>query len=138
MTETMPTARAAIEIDVTKVIRLRSMLQVLRYEVRDIDTDQASLARLASIHNEIESQLAIAIPDLGAELAEFSSCCQDNPNPSKPEIRVAQAQVMGWIEGLLQGVQFSMANAERPTPPPAVAPAEPRSDQRSYNPNSYL
>ena len=80
-------------LDLSKVFRLRAMLHALRTEVRDVKADEASLQRLASIHNEIESQLVSAIPtELEAELAEFSACCHDNPNPSKPEIRVAQAQ----------------------------------------------
>ena len=124
------------EIDLTKVFRLQAMLQALRSEVHELDADQASLTRLATIHNEIERQLATAIPALEAELAEFSSCCHDKPNPSKAEIRVAQAQLVGWIEGLLRGVYFTMANAQHELPEPA--PAEHPDESASYNPNSYL
>jgi len=124
------------EIDLTKVFRLQAMLQALRSEVRDIDADQASLTRLATIHNEIERQLATAIPALEAELAEFSSCCHDIPNPSKAEIRVAQAQLVGWIEGLLRGVHFTVANAQSELP--QSAQAEPPGESAGYNPNSYL
>jgi hypothetical protein len=95
-------------IDVSKVLRLRQMLEQLREEVRQFEADAAGLERLASIHNEIELQLTTAVSgELGAELAEFSSCCAKQPGPSQAEIRVAQAQLMGWIEGLLQGVQVS-------------------------------
>ena len=138
MTEIAPTASITegTKIDITKVLRLRSMLQALRSEVREIEADPASLGRLASIQNEIESQLAGAIPGLEAELAEFSSCCRDNPNPSGPEIRLAQAQLFGWIEGLLQGLQFSVATAQREQTQPA--PVEPRPHHWDDNPSSYL
>jgi hypothetical protein len=100
-------------LDVSKVVRLGAMLRTLRAEVRDTATDVASRARLASIHNEIQAQLAQAVSEeLGDELAEFSSCCYDNPSPTEAEIRVAHAQLLGWIEGLLQGVQLSIGISE--------------------------
>lgn len=125
-------------MDLSKVLRLHSTLENLRTELRDLDADEAALQRLATIHNEIESQLALALPvDLRAELAELSSCCQGNPSPSKPEIRMAQAQVIGWIEGLLQGVQLTMAAARGATAA-TLAEAEPASEQSEFGPNSYL
>lgn len=115
---------ARLTIDLSKVIRLRSMLDVLRSEVRTIATDEASLKRLASVHNEIESQLALAVPnDLRAELADLSSCCASS-NPSKPEIRVAQAQLLGWIEGLLNGVQMTIGLSGRGQPAAAAVEEE--------------
>lgn len=110
-------------VDLARILRLRAMLESLRSEVRELTPDEASLQRLAAVHNTIESELAEALTDeLKSELAEFSSCCHDNHTPSKSEIRVAQAQLMGWIEGLLQGVQLSLANhpatATQPTPAP--------------------
>jgi hypothetical protein len=86
------------------------MLERSLAEVRDMSPDAESLKRLATVHNEIEHQLSQAVTDeLKVELNEFSSCCRDNPHPSKPQIRVAQAQLIGWIEGLLHGVQLSFA-----------------------------
>ena len=138
MFENSETAVLKASLDLSKVFRLGAMLQALRTEVRDIHADEASLRRLASIHNEIESQLVSAVPtELEAELVEFSACCRGNPNPSKAEIRVAQAQLIGWIEGLLEGVQFTIANAQREVPPAEQNHREP-ADQGGYNPNAYL
>ena len=44
-----------------------------------------------------------------AELSEFTNCCDDDGVPTEAEIRVAQAQLVGWLQGLLQGLQASMA-----------------------------
>lgn len=135
MDETVAEQEAVM--DLAKVIRLRSTLENLRTELRDLETDEAALQRLAAVHNEIESQLALALPvELRAELAELSSCCDGNPSPSKPEIRMAQAQVIGWIEGLLQGVQLTMAAASGAAAIPAQA--EPAPEQSEFGPNSYL
>lgn len=126
-------------MDLIKVLRLRTMLETLRGEVRDIQANEASLRRLAVVHNEIESQLAAALPSFKAELAEFSSCCHDSPHPSKPEIRVAQAQLIGWIEGLLQGVQLTMATARSDGAGPSPSgPVDEVDEAKGYNPNTYL
>ena len=136
MPEATDTELARTGTDFFKLLRLRSMLQSLHEEARLIDADASSLERLASIHVRIESQLASAIPaDLGAELAEFSSCCEQGATPSKPEIRVAQAQLIGWIEGLMQGVQLSMQAAGDID---ETEESDPVVDVSGYNPNSYL
>jgi hypothetical protein len=138
MSDTPDTSATKTGIEVSKVLRLRAMLQTIRTEVCDLDADDASLQRLASVHNQIESQLAGAIPAaLGAELAEFSSCCHDNPSPSKAEIRVAQAQLIGWIEGLLQGVQLAVAAVGRELSEPAPV-EEVTGDESGYGSNTYL
>lgn len=123
-------------VDLSKVLRLSKLLERLRQEVREFQADAAGLQRLASIHNEIESQLKAAVSsDLGAELAEFSSCCRQQPAPSQAEIRVAQAQLMGWIEGLLQGVQVSMSITQQRSAESDLVPAE---DSESYSSSLYL
>lgn len=126
-------------IDLARVLRLRAMLESLRNEVRDLAADDASLGRLAQVHNLIQDELGSAVSDdLEDELAEFSTCCHGNPNPSKPEIRVAQAQLLGWIEGLLKGVQVSLAGAA-PQPQPQTPPIASGSDDgESFSKNAYL
>jgi hypothetical protein len=114
MSEHDEMVRPDVGVDLSKVLRLRKMLEQLREEVRQFEADAAGLQRLASIHNEIQSQLMTAVSgELGAELAEFSSCCAKESAPSQAEIRVAQAQLMGWIEGLLQGVQVSIGMSQQ-------------------------
>ncbi|MEM7139696.1 MAG: proteasome activator [Actinomycetota bacterium] len=96
--------------DPAKLIRLGTMLQTLMAEVREADTDEQSRRLLARIHNETMQELRTVLSDdLMDELREFTSCCDDEGVPTEAEIRVAQAQLVGWLQGLLQGLQASMA-----------------------------
>ncbi len=91
--------------DPAKLIRLGTMLQAIAVELRDTENDQAGLTRLAQIHTEtVEELQTILSEDLRNELAEFNDCC-GNENPSESELRVAHAQLVGWIQGLLRGMQ---------------------------------
>jgi len=96
--------------DAAKLIRLGTMVQVLMHEVRSADTDEQSRKMLARIHNETVEELSkVLSPDLMDELLEFAACCDETGVPTEAEIRVAQAQLVGWMQGLLQGLQASMA-----------------------------
>lgn len=122
-------------IDFSKLLRLRSTLEAVRNETRDLKPDQGSTRRLASIQNTLQSQLAEALPhELEVELLEFASCCHENPSPTEAEIRIAQAQLSGWIEGLLNGVQLSIAQAQAlAAARPAESPSpEPIADRRGF------
>jgi hypothetical protein len=94
--------------DPAKLIRLGTMVQTLMAEVRGAETDEEGRRLLARIHRETMEELATVLsPDLMDELTEFSACCGDDGVPSESEIRVAQAQLVGWLQGLLQGMQAS-------------------------------
>jgi len=96
--------------DAAKLIRLGTMVQALMDEVRSADTDEQSRMMLARIHNETVDELSkVLSPDLMDELSEFAACCDEQGVPTESEIRVAQAQLVGWMQGLLQGLQASMA-----------------------------
>jgi len=96
--------------DAAKLIRLGTMVQALMDEVRSADTDEQSRMMLARIHNETVEELSkVLSPDLMDELSEFAACCDESGVPTEAEIRVAQAQLVGWMQGLLQGLQASMA-----------------------------
>ncbi len=96
--------------DAAKLIRLGTMVQTLMDEVRSADTDEQSRMMLARIHNETVEELSkVLSADLMDELSEFAACCDDDGIPTESEIRVAQAQLVGWMQGLLQGLQASMA-----------------------------
>lgn len=96
--------------DAAKLIRLGTMVQALMNEVRGADTDEQSRMMLARIHNETVDELSkVLSPDLMDELSEFAACCDEQGVPTESEIRVAQAQLVGWMQGLLQGLQASMA-----------------------------
>ncbi|MEQ8842175.1 MAG: DUF2587 domain-containing protein [Acidimicrobiales bacterium] len=109
-TEDTPTAPDATISDPAKLIRLGTMLQTLMVEVRNAETDEESRRLLARIHNETMEELGTVLSaDLMEELTEFTDCCDDTGVPTEAEIRVAQAQLVGWLQGLLQGLQASMA-----------------------------
>jgi hypothetical protein len=94
--------------DPAKLIRLGTMVQALMAEVRSAETDEDGRRMLARIHTETMQELASVLsPDLMDELTEFSACCGDDGVPTESELRIAQAQLVGWLQGLLQGMQAS-------------------------------
>jgi hypothetical protein len=91
-----------------KVLRIGSMVKQLLEEVRQAPLDEASRNRLRDIYElsirELEEALS---PDLAAELDRISVLF-DSETPSEPELRVAQAQLVGWLEGLFHGIQATL------------------------------
>lgn len=95
--------------DPAKLIRLGTMLQTLLTELQGTEPDAAGVKRLAQIHEEaIEELQKILSEELQDELLEFNTCCGSD-TPSASEMRVAQAQLVGWIQGLLHGMQATAA-----------------------------
>ena len=95
--------------DPAKLIRLGTMVQTLMNEIREVPTDEAGRKLLARIHTETMEELGTVLNDeLMDELTEFTDCCDSDGVPTESEIRVAQAQLVGWLQGLLQGLQASM------------------------------
>jgi Bacterial proteasome activator len=92
-----------------KVMRIGSMIRQLLEEVRAAPLDEKSRARLAEIHKssikELEDGLA---PELVEELERLSLPFADDTTPSEAELRVAQAQLVGWLEGLFHGIQTTL------------------------------
>ena len=92
-----------------KVMRIGSMIRQLLEEVRAAPLDEKSRARLKEIHEssikELEDGLA---PELVAELERLSLPFTENEVPSEAELRVAQAQLVGWLEGLFHGIQTTL------------------------------
>jgi hypothetical protein len=92
-----------------KVMRIGSMIRQLLEEVRAAPLDEKSRARLREIHEssikELEAGLA---PELVAELDRLSLPFSDAETPSEAELRVAQAQLVGWLEGLFHGIQTTL------------------------------
>ena len=89
-----------------KVMRIGSMIKQLLEEVRSAPLDEAGRARLAGIHErslrELEKGLA---PELVEELHAITLPFNDDSTPSDAELRIAQAQLVGWLEGLFHGIQ---------------------------------
>lgn len=92
-----------------KVMRIGSMIKQLLEEVRAAPLDEAGRARLREIHKrsieELEEGLA---PELRDELERLSLPFSDDHAPSEPELRIAQAQLVGWLEGLFHGIQAAL------------------------------
>src|ERR1019366_7717670 len=91
-----------------KVMRIGSMVKTLLEEARSAPLDEAGRVRLREIYQTSIHELSGALsPDLGGELSRmvlpFSS-----EVPSESELRVAQAQLVGWLEGLFHGIQASL------------------------------
>ena len=92
-----------------KVMRIGSMIKQLLEEVRNAPLDDASRERLKEIHarsiTELEDGLA---PELVAELERLSLPFNGDSTPSDAELRIAQAQLVGWLEGLFHGIQTTL------------------------------
>jgi Bacterial proteasome activator len=91
-----------------KVMRIGSMVKQLLDEVRGAPLDDASRARMREIYEQSVRELAGALsPDLAEELDRMTLSF-DSPSPSDAELRVAQAQLVGWLEGLFHGIQATL------------------------------
>ena len=125
-----------------KVMRIGSMIRQLLEEVKSAPLDEKSRVRLKEIHQnsikELEDGLA---PELVAELERLSLPFED-ATPSEAELRVAQAQLVGWLEGLFHGIQTTLfaqqmaARAQleqmrRALPPGLMPPQDQDQDQQS-------
>ncbi|WP_082565923.1 bacterial proteasome activator family protein [Arthrobacter sp. Soil782] len=93
-----------------KVMRIGTMLKQLLEEVRSAPLDDAGRSRLAEIHErsvrELEDGLA---PELVEELQRINLPFTEDSVPTDAELRVAQAQLVGWLEGLFHGIQTALA-----------------------------
>jgi hypothetical protein len=91
-----------------KVMRIGSMIKQLLDEVRQAELDQPSRERLREIYETSVAELASALsPDLSEELARLALPF-DEDVPSEAELRVAKAQLVGWLEGLFHGIQTTL------------------------------
>jgi hypothetical protein len=92
-----------------KVMRIGSMVKQLLEEVRNAPLDEASRTRLREIHQQSIRELAGALsPDLAAELDRMALPFDEKTVPSEAELRIAQAQLVGWLEGLFHGIQATL------------------------------
>ncbi len=92
-----------------KVMRIGTMIKQLLEEVRAAPLDEASRNRLREIHatsiRELEEGLA---PELRDELERLTLPFSEDATPSDAELRIAQAQLVGWLEGLFHGIQTAL------------------------------
>jgi hypothetical protein len=128
-----------------KVMRIGSMVKQLLEEVRQAPLDQGARERLAEIYERSVTELAEALsPDLQEELRSLALPFEDDEVPTDGELRIAQAQLVGWLEGLFHGIQATLFAQQlaarqqleqmRQLPPQASGPVPPQGER----PGTYL
>lgn len=92
-----------------KVMRVGSMIKQLLDEVRSMQLDEVSRERLREIYELTVVELSSALSkDLAAELERLRFPFEPNEVPTEAEIRLAKAQLVGWLEGLFHGIQATL------------------------------
>ncbi|UDY38110.1 bacterial proteasome activator family protein [Dermatobacter hominis] len=92
-----------------KIIRIGAMVKQLLEEVRTTSLDEASRGQLRDIYERSLDQLKSSLsPELAEELTELSFDFPEGSVPSETELRMAQSQLVGWLEGLFHGIQAAL------------------------------
>ena len=103
-----PTNPADLVEEPAKVMRIGAMIKQLLEEVRGAPLDEKGRARLAEIHHRSIDELKDGLaPELVAELDRIALPFSEDA-PSDAELRIAQAQLVGWLEGLFHGIQTAL------------------------------
>lgn len=93
----------------SKVLRIGSMIKTLLDEVKGSNLDEASRTRMREIYESAVRELSEGMSaDLVAELKTFSLPFDEEQVPTEAELRIAQAQLVGWLEGLFHGIQATL------------------------------
>jgi hypothetical protein len=132
-----------------KVMRIGNMLRQLLAEVKSAPLDDASRQRLRAIHETSITELKDGLaPELAEELERITLPFSDDATPSDAELRIAQAQLVGWLEGLFHGIQTALfaqqmaARAQleqmRRALPPGPLPQSPEGRPRDGASGMYL
>jgi hypothetical protein len=94
--------------DTGELVRLGSMLQTMIAEVHEVSLDEPGRERLRAIHDKAVDEIkSVVSPDLARELDALTLPLGEDL-PSGAELKIAQAQLFGWLKGLFQGIQASM------------------------------
>ncbi len=127
------------------MMRIGSMIKQLLDEVRTTDLDEASRDRLRDIYDLSVAELSGALSeDLRDELHRLATPFRDDTLPSDSELRVAKAQLVGWLEGLFHGIQATLfaqqvaARQQLEQMRSAELPAGDRPIPPSERPGTYL
>lgn len=91
-----------------RLVRVGSMLEAMRAELREMDPDEVGRERLVEVYQSARQKLAETLSGpLAEELDTMVPALEDDPTAG--EVRVAHAQLLGWLQGLLQGIQAAIA-----------------------------
>jgi len=130
-----------------KVMRIGTMIKQLLEEVRSAPLDEAARGRLAAVHERSLRELEDGLSDdLVAELHRITLPLGEDGTPSDAELRIAQAQLVGWLEGLFHGLQTALvaqqmaaqsqlAQIRRALPAGATPPAAPPDSASDAHPS---
>jgi Protein of unknown function (DUF2587) len=135
-----------------KVMRIANMIRQLLDEVKAAPLDDASRQRLRTIHSASIAELKDGLsPELVEELERITLPFTDEATPTADELRIAQAQLVGWLEGLFHGIQtalFAQQMAARaqleqmrralPPGPGGMTPPQPGGPPREGSGGMYL
>ena len=92
-----------------RVMRIGSMTKQLLEEVRQAPLDEAGRKRLRDIYQSSVDELCqVLSPELQEELSRVMQPFETASTPSESELRIAQAQLVGWLEGLFHGIQATL------------------------------
>lgn len=106
----LDSAQPAALPDPAKLLRLGSMIKQLLEETRAMPLDARSRERLTATYDRAVAELEACLPAvLRAEFTRVAPALHTGAAMSDAELRIAQAQLIGWLEGLFQGVQFAAA-----------------------------
>jgi hypothetical protein len=95
-----------------KLLRIALMLREMQEEVRRADPDEAGRQRLRQIHETSLGQMRSVLTGGLQEELDALTLPFDTDTPTESEIRIAQAQLIGWLEGLFQGIQAAIASQQ--------------------------
>jgi hypothetical protein len=134
--------REPIVHEPARLMRIALMLREMQEEVRRAPTDAAGRDRLRAVHDRAVEQLCDALSsELRTELTTLTLPFDDG-TPSESELLIAQAQLIGWLEGLFQGIQAAIMNQQlqarqqledmrqRGLPPGVTMPQQPQQPRR--------
>ena len=132
-----------------KLMRIAVMLREMQEEVRRAAPDEAGRERLKTLHERALRGLCdVLSPDLQEELSALVLPFEEG-TPSESEILIGQAQLVGWLEGLFQGIQMTLFNQQMQARaqfeqmrkrglPQGVSPAEGAGDGPAHSTGQYL
>ncbi len=131
-----------------KLLRIAVMVREMLEEVRRAPLDPGAREHLAEIHQKVIQELKSGLSDtLSDELERITMPLNGGDIPTEAELRLAQAQLLGWLEGLFQGIQAAIASQQmamasqleemrRRALPPGLAP--PEGERPESTPGQYL
>jgi hypothetical protein len=108
--------------DPPRLLRIGAMIKQMLEEIHAMPLDDRGRQRLAAVYGRAVAELEAVLPaELRTEFEEIAPPLVTGATVSDAELRIAQAQLVGWLEGVFEGVQFAVAVHNALGAPPAAA-----------------